>query len=128
MVAHFLLIVLGIGQGGAFGVALLLLALRTEDPHPGAQLSALAQTVGYVAGGLIGPFAVGVIYDWSASWAVVEVFYVAVGAASLACGLGRRARPYRRGQAPARSIQLARSPPNQVFDRAAINQFAPCLP
>ena len=84
----FCSIVLGIGQGGAFGVALLLFALRTEDPHTGAQLSALAQTVGYVAGGLIGPFAVGVIYDWSASWAVVEVFYVAVGAASLACGLG----------------------------------------
>jgi len=81
-------IVLGIGQGGTFGVALLLFALRTEDPHSGAQLSALAQTVGYVAGGLIGPFAVGVIYDWSASWVVVEVFYVAVGAASLACGLG----------------------------------------
>jgi CP family cyanate transporter-like MFS transporter len=84
----FFSIVLGIGQGGAFGVALLLFALRTEDPHTGAQLSALAQTVGYIAGGLIGPFAVGVIYEWSASWVVVEVFYVAVGAASLVCGLG----------------------------------------
>jgi CP family cyanate transporter-like MFS transporter len=81
-------IVLGLGQGGAFGVALLLFALRTKDQHSAAQLSALAQTVGYVAGGLIGPFAVGVIYAWAGSWEVVEIFYGAVGLASLACAWG----------------------------------------
>ena len=80
-------IVLGLGQGGAFGVALLLFACGRATRN-GAQLSALAQRVGYVVGGLVEPFAVGVIYDWSASWEVVEIFYVAVGAASLVFGLG----------------------------------------
>lgn len=79
---------LGIGQGGAFGVALLLFALRTRDPHSAAQLSALAQTVGYVFGGLAGPFAVGVVYDWTRSWKVVSLFYVAVSLASLIAGIG----------------------------------------
>lgn len=89
-------IVLGLGQGGAFGVALLLFVLRTSDQHTAAQLSALAQTVGYVIGGLIGPFAVGVIYDWAGSWQVVAIFYSAVGLASLIVGLGAgRARTVR---------------------------------
>jgi CP family cyanate transporter-like MFS transporter len=81
-------LVLGVGQGGAFGVALLLFALRTRDPHSAARLSAMAQTVGYVLGGVIGPFAVGVIYDWAGSWQIVSVFYLAVGVASLLLGIG----------------------------------------
>jgi CP family cyanate transporter-like MFS transporter len=81
-------LVLGVGQGGAFGVALLLFALRTRDPHSSARLSAMAQTVGYVLGGVIGPFAVGVIYDWTNSWQIVSVFYLAVGLASLLLGIG----------------------------------------
>ena len=93
--------VLGIGQGGAFGVALLLFALRSRDPHSASELSAMAQTVGYVFGGVAGPFAVGVIYDWTGSWPVVSLFYVAVGLASLVCGVGAgRARTVR--PAPAR--------------------------
>jgi MFS transporter, CP family, cyanate transporter len=81
-------LVLGVGQGGAFGVALLLFALRTSDPHSSARLSAMAQTVGYVLGGVIGPFAVGVIYEWTGSWQIVLVFYLAIGLASLLLGIG----------------------------------------
>lgn len=81
-------ILLGLGQGGAFGVALLLFALRAGDAHIAAQLSALAQSVGYVVGGLVGPFAVGLIYHWAGSWQVVAIFYAAVGLASLVFGLG----------------------------------------
>lgn len=81
-------VVLGLGQGGAFGVGLLLFVLRAGDPHAAAKLSALAQSIGYVLGGLIGPFAVGVIYDWAGSWPVVAIFYSAVGLASLIFGLG----------------------------------------
>jgi CP family cyanate transporter-like MFS transporter len=81
-------VVLGLGQGGAFGVALLLFVLRARNSQAATQLSALAQTVGYVASGLIGPFAVGLLYEWSGSWPVVAVFYSAVGIASLLAGLG----------------------------------------
>jgi len=79
---------LGIGQGGAFGVALLLFALRSRDPHSASQLSAMAQTVGYIFGGVAGPFAVGVIYDWTRSWAIVSLFFLTVSFASLLSGIG----------------------------------------
>ena len=70
--------------------------MRAGDPHAAAKLSALAQTIGYLLAGLIGPFAVGVIYDWAGSWPVVAVFYTAVGFGSLIFGLGAgRARTLR---------------------------------
>lgn len=81
-------IMLGFGQGGAFGLALSLIVLRSGDQHVAAQLSGLAQSVGYVAGGVIGPFAVGLIHNWTGSWGVVEAFYAAVGLAALVLGLG----------------------------------------
>jgi CP family cyanate transporter-like MFS transporter len=65
-----------------------LFALRTRDPESAARLSAMAQTFGYIFGGVIGPFAVGVIYDWTGSWQIVSVFYLAVGMASLLFGIG----------------------------------------
>jgi len=81
-------IVLGLGQGGAFGLALSLIVLRSGDQHIAAQLSGLSQSIGYVAGGLIGPLAVGLIYNWAGSWGVVEAFYAAVAFAALMLGLG----------------------------------------
>jgi CP family cyanate transporter-like MFS transporter len=69
-------------------VALLLFALRSRDPHSASELSAMAQTAGYVFGGVAGPFAVGVIYDRTGSWAAVALFFMVVGLASLVCGIG----------------------------------------
>jgi MFS transporter, CP family, cyanate transporter len=84
----FVSVVLGLGQGAAFGVGLLLFVLRAGDSHAAAKLSALAQSIGYVVGGVIGPFAVGLIYAWAGSWPAVGVFSTAVGLASLIFGLG----------------------------------------
>lgn len=81
-------ILLGFGQGGAFGLALSLILLRSDDQHVAARLSSMAQTIGYVAGGLIGPLAVGLIYDWAGSWIAVEAFYAAAGFAALVLALG----------------------------------------
>jgi len=84
----FFAIVLGLGQGGGFGLALSLIMLRSANPHVAAQLSGLTQSVGYIVGGLIGPLAVGMIHDWSGGWAAVSVFYVLVGIVTLVLGLG----------------------------------------
>jgi len=48
----------------------------------------MAQTVGYIFGGVAGPFAVGVIYDWTRSWTIVSLFFLAVSFASLLTGIG----------------------------------------
>lgn len=81
-------VLLGLGQGGAFGLALSLIVLRAGNQHVAAQLSSFVQSIGYVGGGLVGPFAVGLIHDWSGSWGVVAIFFVAVGLGSLFLGLG----------------------------------------
>jgi len=68
----------GIGQGGLIAVALTVIVLRTEDPHAAAQLSGMAQCVGYSLAAL-GPLLVGFILGWSGSFAWSALLFVAIG-------------------------------------------------
>jgi len=43
--------------------------------------------VGYVFGGVAGPFAVGGIYDWTRSWTIASLFFLAVSVASPLSGI-----------------------------------------
>ncbi|WP_148716255.1 CynX/NimT family MFS transporter [Chitinolyticbacter meiyuanensis] len=78
-------VVLGLGQGGTFSVALTLLVLRSRDPHVAAQLSGMAQGVGYALASL-GPLLVGVLHDVARHPATLGVFFTLVVLAALACG------------------------------------------
>ncbi|QXT34904.1 MFS transporter [Sphingomonas sanguinis] len=78
----------GIGQGGGFAIALTLLVLRAGTPQVAAKLSSMVQSVGYVIGGLVGPFAVGLLHDIAGSWSIVALFFAVVGAVSLVLGYG----------------------------------------
>jgi CP family cyanate transporter-like MFS transporter len=60
-------VLLGVGQGAAFAVALTLLVLRARDPADTAGLSAMAQSVGYVLAAS-GPFVVGAVHDRTGGW------------------------------------------------------------
>jgi len=68
----------GIGQGGLIAVALTVIVLRTKDPHAAAQLSGMAQCVGYTLAA-IGPLLVGFIQGWTGSFAWSAVLFVALG-------------------------------------------------
>ncbi|WP_343529092.1 MFS transporter [Sphingomonas sp.] len=78
----------GIGQGGGFAIALTLIVLRAGTPQIAAKLSSMVQSVGYVIGGLVGPFAVGLLHDIAGSWSIVALFFAVVGAVSLVLGYG----------------------------------------
>jgi CP family cyanate transporter-like MFS transporter len=80
-------ILLGLGQGGSFSVALTLLVLRAPNAHVAASLSGMAQGFGYSMAAL-GPFAVGVLHDVSHNWNGVAFFLVAVTIVSLMAGIG----------------------------------------
>ena len=84
-------IVLGLGGGGNFGIAITLIVLRSRDPQVAAHLSAMSQSVGYCLASL-GPFAVGLAHGWTTGWGVATALYVAFGLATLACGV-RASRP-----------------------------------
>ncbi|KAB0565631.1 MFS transporter [Pseudomonas palleroniana] len=80
-------ILLGLGQGGTFSLALTLIVLRSRDAHVAANLSSMAQGIGYTLASM-GPFAVGLVHDWTGGWAAVGWIFAALGLGAIAAGVG----------------------------------------
>jgi MFS transporter, CP family, cyanate transporter len=80
-------VLLGLGQGACFSLALTFFALRAPDSRHAAALSGMAQTVGYLlAAG--GPSLFGVLRDATRGWTVPLVLLLAITVCLLAAGLG----------------------------------------
>jgi CP family cyanate transporter-like MFS transporter len=86
-------VVLGLGQGGAFSIALTLLAVRARDADTAARLSGMAQSVGYTMAAL-GPLFVGVLHERFDSWNVAGGFLGLIAIAAIVAGLGAGRRLY----------------------------------
>ncbi|QXH34921.1 CynX/NimT family MFS transporter [Pseudomonas muyukensis] len=80
-------ILLGLGQGGTFALALTLIVLRSKDAHVAANLSSMAQGVGYTLASM-GPFAVGLVHDLTAGWSAVGWIFAVLGIGAIVFGLG----------------------------------------
>ena len=78
--------VLGVGQGGALGLALMLPVLRGRDPATVASLTAMTLCVGYLAAAL-GPWVAGVLHDLSGGWTATLAFILAISVAQLLPGV-----------------------------------------
>ncbi|HET6859581.1 MAG TPA: MFS transporter [Streptomyces sp.] len=78
--------VLGIGQGGAVGLALTLIVLRSGDAVTAARLSGMAQTVGYLLAA-VGPLAAGAIHQATGGWTLPIALMLVVCATALVVGL-----------------------------------------
>ena len=81
-------ILLGLGQGGAFALALTIIAQRGGNPETAARLSGMSQSVGYFLGALAGPFAVGLVHDAFGGWPPVAILIVVITIGSALSGLG----------------------------------------
>lgn len=80
-------ILLGLGQGGTFSLALTLIVLRSRDSHVAANLSGMAQGIGYTLASL-GPLAVGVLHDWTGGWGATGWVFGVIGVGAIVAGLG----------------------------------------
>ena len=80
-------ILLGLGQGGAFSLALTLIVLRSRDAHVAANLSSMAQGFGYTLASM-GPFAVGIVHDWTGGWTALGWIFGVIGLGAIIAGLG----------------------------------------
>ena len=80
-------VLLGLGQGGTFALALTLIVLRSKDAHVAANLSSMAQGVGYTLASM-GPFAVGLVHDLTGGWAAVGWIFAVLGIGAIVFGLG----------------------------------------
>lgn len=79
------MIVLGVGQGASFALALLIIALRPADPEAVTALSAVSQSVGYVIAAL-GPLLFGLLRQMSGGWTVPLLAGLAVVGLQLVAG------------------------------------------
>ena len=80
-------VLLGLGQGACFSLALTFFALRAPDSGHAAALSGMAQTVGYLLAA-VGPFLFGLLRDTTHAWTVPLALLFAVAACLLLTGLG----------------------------------------
>lgn len=62
-------ILIGIGSGCAFSLAMILFGLRTTNAHDAAELSGMSQSVGYLLAAL-GPILFGYLHDLTNGWNV----------------------------------------------------------
>ncbi len=80
-------VLLGLGQGACFSLALTFFALRAPDSEHAAALSGMAQTVGYLLAA-VGPFLFGLLRDTTHAWTVPLALLLAVAVCLLLTGLG----------------------------------------
>lgn len=81
------IIILGIGGGFAFGLAMMFFGLRTENARQAAELSGMAQSVGYLLAA-IGPTLFGYLHDATNSWTIPLLLLVGASVLLFLFGLG----------------------------------------
>lgn len=80
-------LLLGIAQGACISLALTLFSLRAADSTQAAQLSGMAQSVGYLLAA-ISPILIGILFDYTQSWTLPLSFLLLVAVGTILSGLG----------------------------------------
>jgi CP family cyanate transporter-like MFS transporter len=80
-------ILLGLAQGSFLGIALLFFILRTSDARSAAELSGMAQSVGYLLAAT-GPLIIGWLHDLTNGWTIPLLVLVVVILLLLGVGIG----------------------------------------
>ena len=81
------IVLLGLGQGACFSLALTFFALRASDPEHSAALSGMAQSVGYLLAAF-GPSLFGLLRDATHAWTVPLILLFVLVVGLLISGLG----------------------------------------
>ena len=79
-------ILLGIGNGSAFSLSMIFYTLRTRDGYQAAELSGMAQSIGYLLAAF-GPVLVGGLQDISGSWTLPLTLMIIVSFAMVYTGI-----------------------------------------
>ena len=79
-------ILIGIGGGTAFSLAMMFFSLRTRSPQEAAELSGMAQSFGYLLAAA-GPALFGILHDATNSWTMPLLLLLLVSVVILLAGL-----------------------------------------
>ena len=85
-VAPLWIVVLGIGQGGALGLGLILPVLRGGGAASVAALTAMSLCVGYIVAAA-GPWLLGAVHDAAGGWTLALIVFAGICVLELAPGL-----------------------------------------
>ena len=80
------MLLLGLGQGGAFGLSVFFFTARAADGPTAASLSGFAQATGYLVA-ITGPLLIGFLHSATGGWAASVWVLLAVGVVQLSSGL-----------------------------------------
>ncbi len=80
-------ILIGIAGGSSFGLAMMFFTLRTSNGQQAAELSGMAQSIGYLLAS-IGPVLFGWLQDMTGSWLIPLIMLLIAGAAITLFGIG----------------------------------------
>lgn len=78
---------MGFALGGSFGLALLLIVLRSRTSTSANELSGMSQSVGYTLAAT-GPVLFGAIFDWFGNWIIPLIFLFIIALIKLWSGVG----------------------------------------
>lgn len=79
--------IIGFALGGCFGLALLLIVLRSSDTETAIELSGMAQSLGYFIAAT-GPILIGSLFDLSGSWSYPIMALILIAFVKLYMGSG----------------------------------------
>lgn len=97
-----------IGTGAVcFPIVLTLIGLRARTPEGTAALSGATQSLGYLLA-VVGPFGVGLLYDWSGGWTWPLALLLSLMVPQVAFGLYIARPAYLEDQLAAPSVSLGR--------------------
>lgn len=86
-------ILLGIAGGTSFSLAMMFLTLRTRTAHEAAQLSGMAQSIGYLLAAT-GPLLFGILHDITNGWTVPLILLFIASLVLFGCGMGAARNRY----------------------------------
>ncbi|MFC0611608.1 CynX/NimT family MFS transporter [Scopulibacillus daqui] len=86
-------VLIGLGQGSAISLALLLFGLRTQNAQQASELSGMAQSIGYLLAA-VGPFLFGFLRDLTHTWVMPLSFLVITSVIMLISGIGAGRNKY----------------------------------
>ncbi|MEK5389062.1 MFS transporter [Margalitia sp. FSL K6-0131] len=90
-------IFLGIGGGCAFSLAMMFFSLRTKNSYQAAELSGMAQSIGYLLAA-VGPTLFGVLHDITHNWAIPLWMLVITSVLIFISGIGAGRNKYIEGK------------------------------
>ncbi|MDQ7094396.1 MFS transporter [Desulfosporosinus sp. PR] len=85
--AFLWIIVLGVGGGLTFSLAMMFFSLRTENSDEAARLSGMAQSIGYMLAAF-GPMFFGYLHDMTNNWTMPLIILIGFAGICLLAGLG----------------------------------------